>query len=535
MKRSDHWRMAAVGVLSLIAFALCATYLNAQSMWRDEVDAIRFANAPLRELFTNFTRPGWNGPLYFFLLRGWMRASGSGAYSVRFFSLLCGILCVPLTYVVGRRMLDRRTALIAAALAASAPYLGWYNLEAKMYTWVTALAILAVYALKRAFDEPGWHWWAVQIIATSLAAYSHIIAALLIPVQAVMYVVWRPRTRQRWAAGLVSGALLLLPYLPLLLWQAPLLLVSRATGFAAMRVDRILATLVTGWSLGPYPPRQWLGVLPKAFAGLSAWGLALTALIAVAGRSESSRRMRETRSAISLAMWTVLPALILGVISRWQPIFTDRYLIWCAPAFYLLVALGLESVGRVWVVGRLLMTPLTILLLVVNLLSSQVQLAGTRKADFRAVAGFIAGYTSPSNERESTREHPALSVHRFLPIVLAGPGSARYAPDLALFQIPHARYAFEYYYDGPEYASADGPFTNHRAPDGSYLMSEQELSLVMAQTTSEYDVVWLVATEVNAWDERRLTEHWLAENFRLELIAHFAHIDVHRYTRSADR
>jgi len=535
MRHSDHWPPIAIGLLSLVAFALGATYLNTQSMWRDEVDAIRFASAPLPELLTNFARPGWNGPLYFFLLRGWIRAAGPGAYSVRYFSLLWGVVCVPLTYVAGRRLLDRQAALIAAAFTASSPYLAWYSLEAKMYTWVTALALLAVYALRRAFDEPGWRWWAVQLVATSLAAYSHIIAALLIPVQAVMYLAWAPRTRRQWVGGLVGAALLLLPYLPLLSWQAPLLLVNRATGFASVPVGQILATLVTGWTVGPYPPRDWLHALPRVLVGLAVWGLTLTALLALIRQPRTTRRLRKARAAISLFVWTTLPAVVLGVISLWQPIFTDRYLIWCSPAFYLLIALGLSSVACLWIPGRLFVAPLSILLVVINLVSSQIQLAGAHKADFRAVAGFIADYVDPSAVRGVAPDEHMLPVRSYLPIALAGFGGDRPAANLILFQIPHARYAFEYYYEGPEYKPADGPFTNHRAPDGSYLVSEQDLSLVMAGATAGYDVVWLVASEVDAWDERRLTETWLSENLRLELVAHFAHIDVHRYSRAAKR
>ena len=176
------------------------------------------------------------------------------------------------------------------------------------------------------------------------------------------------------------------------------------------------------------------------------------------------------------------------------------------------------------------MPPLTVLLLVANLLSAQSQIARTSKADFRAAAAFVAAYGLPEPGLGGISNRIALPFGSHLPLVLASSAPTGVSRELVMFQIPYARYAFEYYYEGSDYDSADGPFTNHRAPDGTYLMSEQDVSDIMAQTTAGHDVVWLIATEVQTWDERRLTERWLAQNMDLEFVAHFAHIDVHRYT-----
>jgi hypothetical protein len=71
-QRTNLLRWGMVGLL-IAAFAIRALTLTNQSLWRDEVDALRFAQAPWREMLATFTRPGWNGPLYFVLLRGWVK------------------------------------------------------------------------------------------------------------------------------------------------------------------------------------------------------------------------------------------------------------------------------------------------------------------------------------------------------------------------------------------------------------------------------------------------------------------------------
>ena len=70
MDRRLLWRGALLLVI-LLAFACGSPGLTAQSLWRDEVDALRFSTLRPRRLLRNFTRPGWNGPLYYVLLRGW--------------------------------------------------------------------------------------------------------------------------------------------------------------------------------------------------------------------------------------------------------------------------------------------------------------------------------------------------------------------------------------------------------------------------------------------------------------------------------
>ena len=112
--RSRHLYLAAVVLLMLIAFTLRAVSLDAQSLWRDEVDAMRFATAPLDEVLSNFTRPGWNGPFYFLLLRGWIALTGTSEYAMRFLSLCFGVLCVPLAYALGRRLFNPQAGFLAA-------------------------------------------------------------------------------------------------------------------------------------------------------------------------------------------------------------------------------------------------------------------------------------------------------------------------------------------------------------------------------------------------------------------------------------
>jgi mannosyltransferase len=524
----------AVTFLVLAAFALRVGSIDSQSLWRDEVDALCYAHAfphlvlqavnpyGTDELITGLICPSLpvspaqsadedmlrrllrtlggmireNGPLYFFVLRGWIALTGTTGYTLRFFSLMFGVLCVPLSYVLGRRLFDPLSGLLAAAMVAVSPYLVWYSQEVKMYTLVTALALLGVYGLRRAVAEREWRWWAVQVAATSLAFYSHILAALLIPVQVLFLLTWWPQARKQLVGPIVSLALLTLPYLPLAVWQAPQVFQIRETGFHRYPLAEMAEILLNGWSTG---------ILGRCLP----WGALLMLALALVGLlgplyrvfpSPAAARPLGGRSRAALFCWLVLPLLTVWLISLRQPLFTDRYLIWTAPAFYLLVAVGLVSIAQLGDPGRGVVVILTGTLLAISGSNLSQQAAYPVKSDFRAAAAHVADHYIPG--------------------------------ELVIFQIPHGRYTFDYYFPRDDYIWADGLYTNHRALDGSYLMSEQSAGLSMQEMTEGYSSVWLIATETEMWDDRGLVQAWLEKHRQRVDASTFMRVSTYRYVEN---
>ena len=165
--------------LTWLAFALRMAGVTAQSLWRDEVDALIFATQPLTELLAMFRQPGQNGPLFFLALRPWLAAVGQSELALRLPSALAGALAVPIFYALVRRVIhDRQPAAIAALLMATAPYLVWYGQEAKMYAALTVLAPASLLLTVEVSRRGGWWRWVSLYVITSLCFYTHLLAAL---------------------------------------------------------------------------------------------------------------------------------------------------------------------------------------------------------------------------------------------------------------------------------------------------------------------------------------------------------------------
>lgn len=484
--------------LLILAFMLRLQSLAFQSLWRDEADAVRFALAPLPDVIKTFSQPGFNGPLYFLMLRGWIGLAGQSEFAIRFPSLLFGVIGIALIYSLGTRLFSRPIGLIAATLLAVSGYHVWYSQEAKMYTLITALALAAIYCLRRGLEDGRTRCWIGVVVCASLAMYAHILAALLIPVEVLLAVTWWPRAdqlrRRRLKPALLSLALLTAPYLPLAVWQLPLVFQPGETGFNHYTLGEMLNILSGAYTRGLLNSLDdtWVAIVAGLAAALALWGV-LTRL------SKNDR----APAAAGLAIWLALPVLAIWFVSLTRPLFTDRYVIWIMPAYYLAIALGLDAVWHARSATPLMQRTVRaaaalswIVLIGAGALSINTQATVPYKSDFRSAAKMVAAAIQPV--------------------------------DVLVFQIPYAQYTFDYYYE-PAYPSLAGPYTNAPGNTGGYQDSEATVFAQLDQVFQDRHGVWLIASEVSLWDTRNLLQRWLDAHGTPTQQHLFAQVTVTRY------
>lgn len=508
-----------------MAFVLRASTLLTESLWRDEVDSIRFAFAPFSDLINNITRSGFNGPLYELLLRGWLTLSGISDFALRYLSLLCGVALVALTYVFTRRILNRKVALVGAWLMTIAPVLIWYSGEGKMYTLQPALLVLALYALRRAVDGNGRVgerrvkvnlWWVLFVVALSLGYYTHLLTPLFLPVAIIFFVAWWPRAKRHWRGGLIALAFCSVPYLPLAVWQVPTLIAGQNTGHTFYTLDETIYALFYNWSAGL--SAAWLPGASDAFAWVplaffaGTIGAALVGMIDVESVEGSLHPMR---SLIALASWVILPILLVYFISTRAPVFEPRYLLWLAPAFYILAAAGV-----VWVAQRKRWAGycVGVGLSVVSLIGLYTQIVIPIRPDMRGAASYLADQMQ--------------------------------ADDRFVFQIPYTRYAFEYYL--PRVAPqlplestlnpADGLRTLHdlrpRMIDGPYTnagATPQDVHVGLFPMLVRGERIWFIEAEADMWDSRSLARTWFDEHMQLVNRQFFRGVTVSLYEKPQNK
>ena len=457
-------------LLLLAAWAWRLYGLEAQSLWRDEVDSLRFATRDFSLVLAAFTRPGENGPLYYLLLRPWLAWMGQSEYALRWTSVLAGVLALPLIFAWGRRLFNPTVGLVAALLLSVNPYHLWYSQEARMYAVLVALTMLVLWSFAQAMDRGKWWRWAIWLALTTIGLYIHVLSVLLVPVQ-IIWLLLTPRWRRRWASYLLALAFLILPYLPLVWWQWALLTnADFHTGHAFVSFRRMLLTLFVAQVEG-------IATRPSAWIFAPIIFLLLAALF-------YTRQWIKARL-LTLTWWLIPPAGLF-LISLFSPVFTDRYLIWTLPAMLLLAAVGVYAVAKR---QRWLAVILVATLVGIQLWSGWRQAAEPIKSDFRSAAAYVNAQRQPD--------------------------------DVTLFLIPYIRHTYQYYDPGP-YPWIDAPYAN-RAADAEHLPARLDAE------TEGYRGVWLVESEADFYDEQGFIRSWLAAHGTLDAEAHFARVSVYHY------
>lgn len=484
--------------------------LTTQSLWRDEVDAIRFSNWSLSELVTGLFRTGHNGPLFFLLLRPWRNLTGNSEFALRYPSALLGTLLIPLGYILARQWgFSRRVGLLLSLLLATSPYLVWYGQEAKMYALLVALVTLAFVAYLKALTGArlpvpfspkrslSWIWWIIFMVSMSLSFYTHILAPLMLPVYGLVGLLHWPHLRRHWRGSAISLGCLTVPYIPLALWQVPLLLKGFQSGHPFYPLQEEIYLLLQLYSSGLI---RFIGLTAIIlFVFLFLCGLFFSQRrqtsppnpTGVTRWHQSLRRQGITAAKrVSLAGWVLLPPLIVYLISLRVAVFEDRYLIYITPAFYLLVVIGLVLVRQYWPWLASLCLGLA---LVINLMGIWQQ-RRPLKADFRAAAAYLARQDE--------------------------------VPAAIMVQTPYLRHTLNYYYKA-DYKFLEGLWTNN----GKNVAA---VDTEMTAQTADLAHLWLIVSEEDLWDDRHLTREWLNENATLIDEAHFTRVDLYHYRLRPD-
>ena len=555
--RENLMRRWGLMLLAWAAFAWRVQGLTWQSLWRDEVDAILFATRDLVVTLRMFVQPGQNGALYFVSLRPWFDVVGTSEFALRFPSVAAGTLSVLLTWQVALRLLplllwptedavdgvvddavdnvvdeaklaappgaSAAIAWLAALLMACNPYQLWYAQEGKMYTLITMLVLLATWWWLEGIRRGGWRVWLAYTLTVSVAMYTHLLLILLFPVHFVWFWLAWPQSRHHWRgyAGALAG--LTLPYLPMVWWHWALLTTNvKRTGFTFTPPREMARTLLYNHSRGFMPPEDLLWLIPIFFLGAAGIILGMGEIAAhspwrapnrgddIVTRQLPTLELAAWRRWTMTLVWVLLPVIGIYAISLRQPVFTDRYVIWIAPAVMMLVALGVVVVRRyLWVVGGALAVSLLCYAVGFWLYAGWQQKSETTKYDLRAGVTYLSERRTPNS--------------------------------LLILQIPHMEWAYRYYTSdfGPRpFAGSEarlapwmgGLWTNQGWPDE---VARQDVASQMRRQTAGYTDVWVFRSEVEMWDQRHLMEAWLDAHGEMIEQADFHGVQVRHYRMHA--
>jgi len=351
--------LIALGAIVLLTLGLRAYRLDAQSLWADEGNSLALAGRGLLTIARDAAHD-IHPPLYYCLLHFWVRLLGTSELALRSLSALLGTILVVIAFLLGRRLFDAKTGLVAAFLSAISPFQIYYSQETRMYILTALLSALSVFFFiglveaqgSKSAREQGSRGAGEQgvtsssfvaslsyLLVTVLALYTHYFAFTILLVENLAYGLWlmaNGRWRRlgligRWAILQLCVIALYLPWL-VLAWR-------QLRAWPAISEPLTLISLVKqvfgAFSLGLSVEATETTPIVIGFAIVFGLGLII----------ERGNRREEggTKGVFALGLtvaYFALPILTMYLISLRRPMYDPKFLLLATPAYHLILARG---------------------------------------------------------------------------------------------------------------------------------------------------------------------------------------------------
>jgi Dolichyl-phosphate-mannose-protein mannosyltransferase len=307
--------------LAILAFLTGTLRIGTTGFWRDEAFSAQLASLPAHVFFPYLATHEPNGAFYHLLMYGWVRLDDGEAF-LRIPSLAFAAGTVAATYLLGRRLVGHRVALVAALLLLSNPLFISLATDERSYSLLMLTSTCSSLVFVRAVVDHDRASWRIFPFIAALSLYCHYFAALTLLGQfASLGLV--DRRSGTWRRAATSAAYIAVLTMPLI-------------AFVKESARSLAATWIPSTTI------HAIGSLIVILLGGVATSLLLIALSTTA---LSLRILRSPRSIFELAEWplaflsctAVLPVAIGILASLAKPLLLARYFAASLPVLLLLL------------------------------------------------------------------------------------------------------------------------------------------------------------------------------------------------------
>ncbi|MCL5962075.1 MAG: glycosyltransferase family 39 protein [Chloroflexi bacterium] len=329
-------QLLVLGILIALAFATHLYRLSAESLWWDETLTYHRAVRDIPYILSNrialfnINTIDQHPPIYFLLDHLALSLFGSSEFALRLPSAYVTVLAVPLSYVMGRRLFDGSTGLLAAMLAAISPYYLYYGQEARPYSIAATFATASIYFFARGIIEGEARFYPIYLATALTSVLTHYLTGIMILGDAA-YVAVDSLLKRRGKRLLALGGfavigVILAPAAQYMLFRFTILGDSRLQ----VSIIDVLRDLAISFTFGITVDQ--FDVLPYTY------GLVVVALAGIAACLSRVKR----QSLLYVITRLGLPVVVLYGVSQFKVIYNTRYAVFLAPMFFLLIAAGLS-------------------------------------------------------------------------------------------------------------------------------------------------------------------------------------------------
>jgi uncharacterized membrane protein len=344
----------------LFGFILRLISLN-QSLWLDEATTALVAKMSIPDIFSKFLPADFHPPLYYLIIKIWTMVFGYSEISLRIPSIIFGLGTIYFIYLIGRKLFNEKTGLIASALLATSGLAVYYSQEARMYALATFLVSCSIYFLLK-------KKWIIFSVSVALIGMTDYVSLFIIPVYFFF-------GRKHWKKVILS----LIPFTSAFLLWSPFFFKQILAGLSVRGTS--------WWNLLGTANFKNISLIPIKFmfGRISFDNKILYIVLVITALSFFGFLLYKSLKASKILWaWMMFPILAGFTVSFIIPTMTYFRYLFCLIPFYLLAAYGVEKTGK-------LRKTLTVVLIIFNVFTSGYYLLNPKfqREDWRGLVNLV--------------------------------------------------------------------------------------------------------------------------------------------------
>ena len=476
------WFWWVSGVL-LLAFLLRIWEVNTESAWIDEAYSIALAQHPPAEIIQG-TAADQHPPLYYLMLSIWIRLKTSVPFA-RWFSLIIGLLGVYQTIRLGQSIGGHVVGFISGLLIAISPMHTWYSQEVRMYILLASLTTATTHTLWNGLNQPSKKWWLWYCFFSLVSLYTHYFSLFAILSQGAWILVWTKNKKRteallKWGTSVLVASALFLPWLPIVVHQSKAHTLRWISTPTLLEIHDTILRLIYGSSIQVLP--VWGRILLSVFVACSIL------------KAFNTLTQPDRQGYLFITWMAIFPFLIITLISIVYPIFQFKQTIIILTPLLLWMAWSVKYLPRHW--GLIFLG----LIIALSTITTVHQSTTSNKDDWQSATRYIYTNSRPDD------------------LIFGNPAAVSLAISLYTTgeMLPFSGYP-------PDYDILTGGWEGR-------IITEQVISDILIQATSNKQRLWLVEYYPTFWDPNHYVDQWLSKNGTLLDNKSFGHINIRLYS-----
>ncbi|MFH1641560.1 MAG: glycosyltransferase family 39 protein [Nanoarchaeota archaeon] len=306
----------------IILIVLVGTLLRIYNL---SSESINFDEAGQLELMHNPDFDYGNPPFYYLFLNNWATIFGTSELSIRFPSVIFGVLSIFMLYKLACLIFNEKVALLSALILALNPFHVFFSQQARMYSLFMLLSLLSLYYFFKILMKNKKSDLYLYLILNLLNLYTHYFAIFVLFSEILYFTAFNKNFRFKLKPFILANVLILMLYLP---------------QFSKVYIGFIGKATEFNWGV---KPSMYFSYLFSSFLG---WNVQITAALLLLFLFGILVKFDVKTDFFGL-LYVLLPILIGFFLSFTIPML-PRYFIFILPIYILFICSALTKLKYKW-------------------------------------------------------------------------------------------------------------------------------------------------------------------------------------------